>query len=63
MSPWRNRLARLTVNQEVGSSNLPGDVGFLRYILFFMLVFGNELPLFCAMGNQHRYVADLGRCL
>ena len=27
-SPWRNWLARLTVNQEVGSSSLPGDVSF-----------------------------------
>ncbi|KAI8870546.1 hypothetical protein GQ42DRAFT_14464 [Ramicandelaber brevisporus] len=25
MLPWRNRLARLTVNQEVGSSSLPGS--------------------------------------
>ncbi|KAJ5482118.1 hypothetical protein N7475_000930 [Penicillium sp. IBT 31633x] len=28
-SPWRNWLARLTVNQEVGSSSLPGDVLFV----------------------------------
>ena len=27
-SPWRNWLARLTVNQEVGSSSLPGDADF-----------------------------------
>ncbi|KOS44169.1 hypothetical protein ACN38_g4931 [Penicillium nordicum] len=27
-SPWRNRLARPTVNREVGSSSLPGDVSF-----------------------------------
>ena len=25
-SPWRNRLARLTVNQKVGGSSPPGDV-------------------------------------
>ncbi|KAJ5589020.1 hypothetical protein N7537_011698 [Penicillium hordei] len=25
-SPWRNWLARPTVNREVGSSSLPGDV-------------------------------------
>ena len=30
-SPWRNWLARLTVNQEVGSSSLPGDVSFCFY--------------------------------
>ena len=33
LSPWRNRLARLTVNQEVGSSNLPGDDFWLSFIL------------------------------
>ncbi|KAJ5847218.1 hypothetical protein N7455_011175, partial [Penicillium solitum] len=27
-SPWRNWLARPTVNREVGSSSLPGDVSF-----------------------------------
>ncbi|KAJ5527576.1 hypothetical protein N7513_011735 [Penicillium frequentans] len=30
-SPWRNWLARLTVNQEVGSSSLPGDASFLSF--------------------------------
>ncbi|KAJ5893985.1 hypothetical protein N7495_005676 [Penicillium taxi] len=28
-SPWRNRLARPTVNREVGSSSLPGDDFFI----------------------------------
>ena len=28
-SPWRNWLARPTVNREVGSSSLPGDVFFI----------------------------------
>ena len=28
-SPWRNRLARLTVNQKVGGSSPPGDVKYL----------------------------------
>ena len=32
-SPWRNRLARLTVNQEVGSSSLPGDAFFALFSL------------------------------
>ncbi|KAJ5637502.1 hypothetical protein N7490_007381, partial [Penicillium lividum] len=32
-SPWRNWLARLTVNQEVGSSSLPGDVSFWLFFL------------------------------
>ncbi|RPB00186.1 hypothetical protein L873DRAFT_835910 [Choiromyces venosus 120613-1] len=27
-SPWRNWLARSTVNREVGSSSLPGEVNF-----------------------------------
>ena len=27
-SPWRNWLARSTVNREVGSSSLPGEVLF-----------------------------------
>ncbi|KOS42730.1 hypothetical protein ACN38_g6355 [Penicillium nordicum] len=31
-SPWRNRLARPTVNREVGSSSLPGDVCFLDFL-------------------------------
>ncbi|KAJ5939660.1 hypothetical protein N7466_002794 [Penicillium verhagenii] len=33
-SPWRNWLARLTVNQEVGSSSLPGDVFFFVFLQF-----------------------------
>ena len=33
VSPWRNWLARLTVNQEVGSSSLPGD-DFFAFIFF-----------------------------
>ena len=41
MSPWRNRLARLTVNQEVGSSNLPGDDLFF---LSFSFVFCPSFP-------------------
>jgi hypothetical protein len=30
--PWRNWLARLTVNQEVGSSSLPGSAFLLHFI-------------------------------
>ena len=30
-SPWRNWLARSTVNREVGSSSLPGEVFFDFY--------------------------------
>ena len=37
-SSWRNRLARLTVNQEVGSSSLPGDGERMFQLLFLLLV-------------------------
>ena len=41
-SPWRNRLARLTVmqqvHQEVGSSSLPGDGERIFQLLFLLLV-------------------------
>jgi hypothetical protein len=32
--PWRNWLARLTVNQEVGGSSPPGSDSFFSLILF-----------------------------
>ena len=32
-SPWRNRLARLTVNQKVGGSSPPGDDFFVSTYL------------------------------
>ncbi|KAJ5516975.1 hypothetical protein N7527_008535 [Penicillium freii] len=31
-SPWRNWLARPTVNREVGSSSLPGDQTIIKGI-------------------------------
>lgn len=43
-SPWRNWLARLTVNQEVGGSSPPGDVSFFVGYLFTTL-FGRALFL------------------
>ncbi|KAJ5598799.1 hypothetical protein N7537_008883 [Penicillium hordei] len=44
-SPWRNWLARPTVNREVGSSSLPGDVSFLLFAFCF-LFFDYYLYLF-----------------
>lgn len=41
-SPWRNWLARLTVNQEVGSSSLPGDVSFLSIETNNLFFFGSD---------------------
>ena len=38
LSPWRNRLARLTVNQKVGGSSPPGDV---KYFLSGMICLCN----------------------
>ena len=43
---WRNWLARLTVNQEVGSSSLPGGVNAFTFTLnffFFLDHFGTPL--------------------
>ena len=56
-SPWRNSLARLTVmhqvDQEVGSSSLPGDgehnfqLFFLLLVVFHFLVGKNTGASFC----------------
>ena len=37
-SPWRNRLARLTVNQKVGGSSPPGDVQLFPPIFQTLLI-------------------------
>lgn len=47
--PWRNWLARSTVNREVGSSTLPGTVFFFGFLVFglvgFVLVIYFGCPL------------------
>ena len=37
--PWRNGLARLTVNQKVGGSSPPGGVDFLNFDTYNILLY------------------------
>ena len=48
MSPWRNWLARPTVNREVDSSILSGDACFFALLLFFFV--REKYICFCGSG-------------
>ena len=43
-SPWRNWLARPTVNREVGSSSLPGDVSFCFCFFALLVTYLHSFP-------------------
>ncbi|KUM57511.1 hypothetical protein ACN42_g9672 [Penicillium freii] len=52
-SPWRNWLARPTVNREVGSSSLPGDVSFLFQTII-KVIFDGTLYQTVYLGRNYK---------
>lgn len=54
---WRNWLARLTVNQEVGSSSLPGGVNryYLSFAVIHYIFLGRKAHTFGRLVNPKRH--------